>query len=135
MRSSAAAAAQPTAVSAPASDQIQLAFDTRHRDVLDAMSIGFCIIEILFDAMGHPVDYRYLETNGVFEQQTGLNDAVGRTIRELVPGIRAGWIERYAAVLETRERLKVVDLVPSIGRWFEVEVLPLDPVAAPLLAG
>ncbi len=133
MRSSAAAAAQPTAVSAPASDPIQLApaFDTRHRDVLDAMSIGFCIIEILFDATGHPIDYRYLETNGVFEQQTGLNDAVGRTIRELVPDIRAGWIERYAAVLETRERLKVVDLVPSIGRWFEVEVLPLDPVAAP----
>ena len=66
MRSSAAAAAQPTAVSAPAPDPIQLApaFDTRHRDVLDAMSIGFCIIEILFDATGHPVDYRYLETNG-----------------------------------------------------------------------
>ena len=34
-------------------------------------------------------DYRFVEANPAFEQQTGLANVVGRTIRELAPGIEA----------------------------------------------
>ena len=34
--------------------------------VLNALIEGFCIIEVLFDEAGRPVDYRFLEINLVF---------------------------------------------------------------------
>jgi len=38
---------------------------------------------MLFDANDTPINYRFLEINPVFEQQTGLRQAVGKTVRQL----------------------------------------------------
>jgi len=46
---------------------------------------GFCIIEMLFDSENRPIDYRFLEINSAFETQTGLHNAQGRRMRELMP--------------------------------------------------
>ena len=47
---------------------------------------GFCIIEMVFDAQGRPVDYRFLEVNPAFEEQTGLHDARGKLDARPRPG-------------------------------------------------
>jgi len=36
---------------------------------------GFCVIEMVFDETKRPIDYRFLEVNQAFEEQTGLHDA------------------------------------------------------------
>jgi PAS domain-containing protein len=46
---------------------------------------GFCIIEMIFDVNGKAVDYRFLEINPAFEQQTGLHQACGKLMRDLAP--------------------------------------------------
>ena len=46
--------------------------EERYRTLFNSIDEGFCIIEILFDAADRPIDYRFLETNATFEQQTGL---------------------------------------------------------------
>lgn len=67
-----------------------------------------------------PVDYRFLEVNPVFERQTGLRDAVGRTARELVPALEPSWIHEYGRVALTGEPMRFTSHSPSMGRWFEV---------------
>lgn len=46
----------------------------------------------------HPVDFRFLEINPIFEEQTGLVDAEGRTARELVPDLDVFWFDVYGEV-------------------------------------
>jgi PAS domain S-box-containing protein len=115
------------------------ASEARYRSLFDSIDQGFCVIEVLFD--GHaeaagdggragggeggregtrPLDYRFVETNPAFVQQTGLAGAVGRTVRELVPGIEAHWIETYGRVATTGEPTRFEMGSGAMGRWFDV---------------
>lgn len=82
---------------------------------------GFCIIDMVFDPQGNPVDYRFLQTNPSFERQSGLLRATGKRIRELDPGMAERWCEIYGEVALTGEPVRMVDepREPD-GRWFDV---------------
>lgn len=95
--------------------------EARYRALFDAMHEGFCVLEMVVDEAGVPVDYRFLETNPAFEQHTGLVDAVGRTARDLVPGLENHWVETYGRVALTGQPDRFVEESPAMGRWFEVE--------------
>ena len=49
------------------------ASEERYRSLLNSIDVGFCVVEILFDDDGSPVDFRFLETNPAFEKQSGLS--------------------------------------------------------------
>src|SRR5262245_34700576 len=70
----------------------------RYSALFNAIDAGFCIIEVVFDPAGAPVDYRFVEVNSAFEEQTGLKDAVGKSIRELAPGHEQHWFQIYGHV-------------------------------------
>ncbi|MEG3056951.1 MAG: hypothetical protein RQM90_13440 [Methanoculleus sp.] len=55
--------------------------EAMYRALLDSIDEGFCIIEVIFDAGGEPVDYRFLETNRAFAKQTGMHNALGKRMR------------------------------------------------------
>ena len=55
------------------------------RTIFNTIDEGFCIIEMIFDNNNQPVDYRFLEYNRMFEVMTGLQDAIGKTILQLLP--------------------------------------------------
>jgi two-component system CheB/CheR fusion protein len=59
--------------------------EQKYHMLFDAIDEGFCIIELIFDERSHPIDYRFIDVNAAFERQTGLHDAVGKTMRSLVP--------------------------------------------------
>ncbi len=86
----------------PARDAAE-ASEARYRTLFESIDEGFCVVEVLFDAGERPVDYRFLEANPAFVQQTGLTDAVGRTVRELAPTHEAHWFEIYGRVAPTGE--------------------------------
>jgi PAS domain-containing protein len=48
------------------------ASEARYRGLFEALDEGFCVVDVLFDAAGRPADYRFVETNAAFEEQTGL---------------------------------------------------------------
>ncbi len=56
-----------------------------YRAVFDSLGAAFCVVQIVFDEDGEPIDYRFKDVNIAFEKQTGLTDALGKTMRELVP--------------------------------------------------
>ncbi len=93
----------------------------RYRDLFNSIDEGFCIIEMLFDVHGKPVDYRFLETNPSFEKQSGLHGVTGRRVRELVPHLEAHWVEVYGRVALTGVPIRFADQsVAMTGRWFDV---------------
>ncbi|MGQ3051365.1 MAG: ATP-binding protein [Roseateles sp.] len=92
---------------------------SRYRTLFESIDEGFCLIDVLFDAAGRPVDYRFAEVNPAFERQSGLVAAQGRTVRELVPDIETAYIDTYAGVALTGESLRFESHSDSLQRWFD----------------
>lgn len=99
--------------------------EERYRTLFETMEDGFCVFQIIFDADRRPVDYRFLEANPAFEQQTGLQQAVGHTARGLIPDLEEHWFETYGNVALRREPLRFEQGSEVMGRWFEVYAFPI----------
>jgi PAS domain S-box-containing protein len=97
-----------------------LAKEERYGALFNAIDEGFCIIEVLFDTAGNPVDYRFIEANPAFAKHSGLANAVGKTVRELVPNFEQRWIDLYSQVAMSGEPIRLVDHSLSLSRWFDV---------------
>jgi PAS domain S-box-containing protein len=100
---------------------VQRATDKYHA-LFYTMDQGFCVLEILFDEPGQrAVDFRYLELNPVFAQQSGMPaDALGKTARELLPDLDPFWFDTYSQVVRTGEPVRVEHYVPQLSRWVDV---------------
>ena len=95
--------------------------EERYRTLFDSMDEAFCIIEMMFDEHGVPIDYRFLIVNPAFAKQTGMHDAVGKRMRELVPTLEAHWFDIYGAVAQTGEPIRFVNQAQDMdNRWFDV---------------
>ncbi len=92
----------------------------KYRQLFDTLIEGFCTIEVIFDAAGKPVDYRFLEINPAFEKQTGLRDAQGRRMRELAPNHEEHWFQIYGNIALTGEPLRFENEAKALGRHYEV---------------
>ena len=110
-------------VNTPAPDPPADATERRYRTVLDAIDIGFCVIEMIWDEAGRPVDYRFIETNPAFDTQTGIAGAVGRRMTEISPTHEQHWFDLYGAVARTGEPIRFENGAQGLGRWWDVHAL------------
>ncbi|WP_066918737.1 PAS domain-containing protein [Methylobacterium sp. CCH5-D2] len=95
--------------------------EARWRGLFEGMQEGFFLGELIRDAEGHAIDYRFVEINPAFAQQSGLPiDSVGKTIRSFVPDIDQWLIDNYARVVETGKPTLFEITVPELDRTFEV---------------
>jgi PAS domain S-box-containing protein len=78
-----------------------------YQSLFKNMTKGFALHQIITDALGNPVDYRFIDVNQHFEIITGLkrDEILGRTILELLPNIEKIWIEKYGKVALSGEHL------------------------------
>jgi PAS domain S-box-containing protein len=101
--------------------EVKAQFSEGHyRTLFESIDLGFCTIEVLFDGTGRAVDYRFLDVNPAFKQQTGLLDAVGRRMRELAPAHEEHWFEIYGQVALTGTPVRFEQTAAALGRWYEV---------------
>jgi len=94
--------------------------EERYRTLFESIDEGFCVIQLLRDADGRVRDYRFEEANDAFAQHTGLRNAVGRTVRDLVPGRDKHWFDIYDRVARTGEPTRFVQEAKAMNRWFDV---------------
>jgi PAS domain S-box-containing protein len=94
--------------------------EERYRTLFDSIDEGFCLLEMIFDQDGKPSDYRFLEVNPIFEELTGLKNAVGRTAREMVPDLEDRWVQIYGKVALTGESIRFTENSAAMNRWFDV---------------
>ena len=93
--------------------------EEKYRTLFNTIDEGFCIIEMIFDGAGKPIDYRFLELNPMFEELTGLENATGKTALELVPDLEDFWIETYGKVALTGEAVRFENNSAPMNRWFD----------------
>jgi len=75
--------------------------EEHYRHLADGIDQGLCIVEVMLDADDRATDFRFIETNRQFAAQTGLEDAVGTTMRELAPDHEEVWLETLGRVALT----------------------------------
>jgi PAS domain S-box-containing protein len=108
--------------------------ELQYRTLFNTIDEGFCIIEMVFNRAGKPVDYRFLEVNAVFEIQTGLHGAAGKQMRELVPSIEEHWFEIFGKVALTGEPTHFFDESRALNRHYEVRAYRVGEPAHPQVA-
>jgi len=94
--------------------------EERYRTLFELMDEGFCVVEMLYDPDGKAVDYRFVETNPAFEKHTGLQQALGKTIRQMVPNHDAHWFEIYGKVARTGESIRFENPAYAMQRYYDV---------------
>jgi PAS domain S-box-containing protein len=90
--------------------------------VFSSSAEGFALHEIICGVDGKPVDYRYLEINPAFERLTGLSreTVIGKTAREVLPGIEDYWIESFGRVALDGTPAHFENYSAPLNRWYEV---------------
>ncbi|MBU1238192.1 PAS domain S-box protein, partial [Myxococcota bacterium] len=106
-------------------DQVQ----EEYQLFFEKMRSGFAVHEMLYDDGGNPVDYRFLKANPAFETHTGLKVGaiVGKTAREVIPGLESCWVERYHQVLVTGAPVTFEEFSQPLGKHFEVSAFAIAP--------
>lgn len=94
--------------------------EERYRTLFNSIDEGFCVIELLFNEDGKPVDYRFSEVNPSFEKQAGMRGVLGKQMRELVPNHEEHWFETYGRVALTGKAVRFVNEATALNRWFDV---------------
>ncbi len=110
---------------ARARDASQIRFQT----LFENMNEAFALHELICDEAGRPVDYRFLEMNAAFEKHTGLRRAhiLGKTVREVLPGVDPAWIETYGAVALSGTPVSFDRHEPATGRHYHVHAYQAGP--------
>ena len=97
-----------------------LSSEKQYRTLFNSIDEGFCIVEVIFGEIDKPLDYRFLEVNSSFEKQTGLIDAQGKRMRELVPLHEEYWFEIFGHIALTGEPMRFRRYAEQLHRWYEV---------------
>lgn len=93
----------------------------------DDVDIGYCIVEVQFDAENRQADYRFLEVNEAFEHHSGLKDATGQWMRNMEPDHEQFWFDRYAEIARTGRPWRFEYTAAALGsRTFEVFAYRVD---------
>ena len=96
------------------------ASEEKYRSLFNTIDQGYCIVEMIFDARGKPVDYRFLQVSPSFENQTGLINATGKRVSEIIPQLEDYWFETFGKVALTGEPARFENRAESLNRWYDV---------------
>jgi signal transduction histidine kinase/ActR/RegA family two-component response regulator len=105
-------------------DKTVLDSEKKYHSLFESIDKGFCIIKVLFDDDDQPVDYRFLEVNPAFKEQTGLENAEGKRVRQLVPHHEEYWFDIYGKVALTGEPARFEQAAEALNRYYDVYAFP-----------
>lgn len=100
--------------------------EARYRTLFESIDEAFCILEMIRDGEGRPLDYRFETVNPVFARQTGLRDVEGSTARSLIPGLEDQWVETYDRVSRTGAPIRFARESKAMGRWYDAYAFRID---------
>jgi PAS domain S-box-containing protein len=99
--------------------------EKKYRTLFENINEGFALHEIIVDADGIPINYRFLDINPAFTRLTGLTseDVRGKTAKEVLTDITIDLeklIQKYGNVALTGEELIFEYYSDGIMKWFHV---------------
>ncbi|MGY1488621.1 ATP-binding protein [Methylobacillus pratensis] len=100
--------------------------EIRSQQIFDSIDQGMCIIKMVYDANGKPIDYIFLHTNAAFASQTGLVNVIGKGMRELAPQHEQFWFDTYARIDQTGVPERFEHKADALKRFYEVYGFRID---------
>ncbi|MDP4027309.1 GAF domain-containing protein [Methylobacterium sp. NEAU 140] len=102
--------------------------DVYWRGLFDRLHEGFIVGEVVRDAANRITDWRYVEVNPAWGELVGIDPAtvIGRTIREMIPGVEDEWVNEFADVVVTGQAANFTRQAGTLRRWYEGRAFPLD---------
>ena len=94
--------------------------EEKYHCLFNSIDAGFCILQVLFNENEIPYDYRFLEANNAFEKQTGLIDAVGKTMKEIVHGHEQYWFDIFGRIAKTGKSERFENEAKALGIYYDV---------------
>lgn len=99
---------------------------SKYKNLFDSMDEGFVILEMIYNTVGKPIDYRFIEMNPAFIKLTGLENAEGKRIRELLPDNEEYWYEIYGKVALTGQPVRFTNETKALNSWYSVYAFKID---------
>ena len=96
----------------------------RYRTILNSIPNGYVYCRVLYE-QGRPVDLMHEEVNVTWEKLTGIQDATGRKLTEVFPGIAESnpeFFKRLLKVAETGITDHFEYYIDVLGKWFDSNV-------------
>lgn len=95
--------------------------EAKWRQLIETLEEGFILGKVVRDGAGQIIDWCYEEVNDAWYDLVGIERgcAVGRTIREVFPGIEDEWVLEFARVVETGEAIRFTRQVGNLQRWYD----------------
>ncbi len=98
--------------------------EKQYRELFENMIEGYAYCKMVFEN-GKPQDFIYLSVNHAFETLTGLTNVVGKSVTEVIPGIREAdreLLEIYGRVALTGKPERFEMFVEALKMWFSISV-------------
>lgn len=102
--------------------------EEKYRSLFESMDQAFGIVELVRDADGRGVDYRYIELNPALTRHTGMSPErlVGRRASEVFGTVDPWLIETYRRVVDEGQSVSTEHYFSNVGRWLRINVFPWD---------
>jgi diguanylate cyclase len=96
--------------------------EEQYKLLTSQMQLGLALHEIICDAQGNPIDYRFISVNQKFQEMTGLieSQVVGKTVLEVLPNTEKYWIDVYGKVALTGESINYENYASELNRYYSV---------------
>lgn len=96
--------------------------EEQYRKLINQMTAGFALQEIICDENGKPYDFRFLEVNPAFEKITGLNAdmIIGKRLLEILGDTDPIWLDTYGNVALTGKAAHFESYAKEFDKYFEV---------------
>ena len=108
-------------------DELAKRATDRYYSLFNSINQGFCIIEMIWDKEGKPVDYRFLEVNATFENQIGIKNAAGKTMREIEPQHEEHWLRIFGEVAKTKKPVQFEEKAEFLTQGlYEMLAFPIE---------
>ncbi len=95
--------------------------EAKWRGLFETLEEGFVLGEVVRDVAGYIVDWRYDEVNNAWYDLVGIERGavIGKTVRELFPGIEDEWVMEFARVVDTGEAVRFTRQIGQLERWYD----------------
>lgn len=101
--------------------------EKRYRDLFMNTIVAISYHEVIYDELGKPCDYRFLDVNPAFEEITGLVGVVGKTCLEVIPDVEPYWIEIFGNVAKTGKSITFENYNKSTKKNYRVTAYCPEP--------
>lgn len=115
-------------------DEVAQQVTDKYQTLFNSMDQGFNLIELIFDDNGHVIDYWQREHNPMFTRLTGITNAIGKRMSELVPYVEPAWHQMIETIYYTGEPIRVDYPVGALGQWFSAYMSRVGSAGSPLIA-